>query len=104
MSRYNTPVTARSEKKERVEQTLFRYSIEDIERGIVSCTFNHWLQTVALSESKITSDARHMERDFVFKQNSGCKQYGRRLEVLNERYKCVAETTAENKAGNLRIK
>jgi hypothetical protein len=81
---------------------LFRYGTEDIERGIVSCTFNHWMRTAAPSESKITSDAGHMERDFVIKHNSGCKQYDRRLEVLIERYKCVAEITAENQTGNVR--
>ena len=61
------------------------------------------MQTAALTESKITSDAGRMERDFTVKQNFGCKQYGRRLEALNERYKCEAEITAENKAGNVRI-
>jgi len=49
------------------------------------------MQTVAFLEFKITSDAGHMERDFFIKQNSGCKQQGRRLEILNERYKCVAQ-------------
>ena len=95
----------RSEKKkEKVEQFLFRYSTEDSEREIVFCTFNHWMQTAAFPESKITSDAGHMERDSFIKQNSGCKQYGRRLEVLNERYKCVTETAAENKTGNVLVR
>ena len=88
MFRYNTPVRVRSEKTERlVEQSLFRYSTEDIEHGIVSCTFNYWMQTAALPESEITSDAGHTEADFVIKQNFGCKLFGRHLEVMNERYK-----------------
>ena len=66
------------------------YSTKDIDLGIVSCTFNHCMQIVALPESKVMSDAGHMESALVTKQKFRCKHYGRRLEVLNERYKCAA--------------
>jgi hypothetical protein len=32
-----------------------------------------------------------MKGDFVIKQTFGCKQYGRRIEDQNERWKCVAK-------------